>query len=208
MAQTTFQGSIFVPGDITLSGAIVPGIARSSLVQDDLQNYVIPFRDWRIADNLSSVLPATAASDDLGMDGETFGTETPFLVTSDAKATTVTQYGRFQFALPPEYVSGQSVRIQVKAGMKTTISDGTATVDFQVYESDDDGGVGADLCATAAQSINSLTQATLNFDVTATSLAAGDLLDCRMTVAITDSATSTAVLGKVSRCSVLADIKG
>ena len=208
MAQTTFQGSIFVPGDITLSGAIVPGIARSSLVQDDLQNYVIPFRDWRIADNLSSLLPATAASDDLGMDGETFGTETPFLVTSDAKATTVTQYGRFQFALPPEYVSGQSVRIQVKAGMKTTISDGTATVDFQVYESDDDGGVGADLCATAAQSINSLTQATLNFDVTATSLAAGDLLDCRMTVAITDSATSTAVLGKVSRCSVLADIKG
>ena len=208
MAQTTFQGSIFVPGDITLSGAIVPGIARSSLVQDDLQNYVIPFRDWRIADNLSSMLPAPAASDDLGMDGETFGTETPFLVTSDAKATTVTQYGRFQFALPPEYVSGQSVRIQVKAGMKTTISDGTATVDFQVYESDDDGGVGADLCATAAQSINSLTQATLNFDVTATSLAAGDLLDCRMTVAITDSATSTAVLGKVSRCSVLADIKG
>ena len=208
MAQTTFQGSIFVPGDITLSGAIVPGIARSSLEQDDLQNYVIPFRDWRIADNLSSLLPATAASDDLGMDGETFGTETPFLVTSDAKATTVTQYGRFQFALPPEYVSGQSVRIQVKAGMKTTISDGTATVDFQVYESDDDGGVGADLCATAAQSINSLTQATLNFDITATSLAAGDLLDCRMTVAITDSATSTAVLGKVSRCSVLADIKG
>ena len=208
MAQTTFQGSIFVPGDITLSGAIVPGIARSSLVQDDLQNYVIPFRDWRIADNLSSLLPATAASDDLGMDGETFGTETPFLVTSGAKATTVTQYGRFQFALPPEYVSGQSVRIQVKAGMKTTISDGTATVDFQVYESDDDGGVGADLCATAAQSINSLTQATLNFDITATSLAAGDLLDCRMTVAITDSATSTAVLGKVSRCSVLADIKG
>ena len=208
MAQTTFQGSIFVPGDITLSGAIVPGIARSSLVQDDLQNYVIPFRDWRIADNLSSLLPATAASDDLGMDGETFGTETPFLVTSDAKATTVTQYGRFQFALPPEYVSGQSVRIQVKAGMKTTISDGTATVDFQVYESDDDGGVGADLCATAAQSINSLTQATLNFNITATSLAAGDLLDCRMTVAITDSATSTAVLGKVSRCSVLADIKG
>ena len=208
MASTTFQGSIFVPGDLTLSGEIVPGIARSSLVQDDLQNYVIPFRDWRIADNLSSLIPATAASDDLGMDGETFGTETPFLVTSDAKATTVTQYGRFQFALPPEYVSGQSVRIQVKAGMKTTISDGTATVDFQVYESDDDGGVGADLCATAAQSINSLTQATLNFDVTATSLAAGDLLDCRMTVAITDSATSTAVLGKVSRCSVLADIKG
>ena len=208
MAQTTFQGAIFVPGDLTLSGSIVPGITRSSLVQDDLQTYVVPFRDFRVHDNLSSLLPATAASDDLGLDGETFGTETPYLVTSDAKATTVTQYGRFQFALPPEYVSGQSVRVEIKAGMKTTVSDGTATVDVSVYESDDDGGVGSDLCATAAQSINSLTQATLAFDVTATSLSAGDLLDCRVAVAITDSATGTAVLGKVSRLSILADIKG
>ena len=68
--------------------------------------------------------------------------------------------------------------------------------------------MGSDLCATAAQSINSLTQATLAFDVTATSLSAGDLLDCRVAVAITDSATGTAVLGKVSRLSILADIKG
>ena len=208
MAQTTLQGSLFVPGDLTLSGSIVPGITRSSLVQDDLAAFVIPFTRWRIHDNLSGLLPATAAADDLGLDGETFGTESPYLVTSDAKATTVTQYGRFQFGLPPSYVSGQSVRVQIKAGMKTTISDGTATVDVELYKSDDDGGVGADLCATAAQSLNSLTQTTLDFDVTSSGLSAGDLLDVRVTVAITDAATGTAVLGKLSRVSVLADIKG
>jgi len=208
MAQTTLQGSLFVPGDITVSGSIVPGISRSSLIQEDFATYVVPFRDWRVHDNLSSLLPATAATDDLGLDGETFGTETPFLISSDSKAATTTQYGRFQFALPVEYVAGQSVRIQVKAGMKTTVSDGTATCDLECYESDDDGGLGSELVTTGATTINSLTQATLNFDVTSTGLAPGDVLDCRLTAAISDSSTSTAVLAKISRVSMLLDVKG
>ena len=208
MAQTTFQGSIFVPGDLTLSGDIVPGISRNSLIQQDLAEYVVCFRDWRIHDNLSSLLPSTAAADDLALDGETFGTESPYLVSSDSKAATTTQYGRFQFALPVEYVAGQAVRVQVLAGMKTTVADGSATVDVSAYESDDDGGVGTDLVTTASTTINSLTQTTLNFDVTSTALAPGYVLDIRLAAAISDSSTATAVLAKISRVAILLDVRG
>ena len=208
MAQTTFQGSIFVPGDLTLSGDIVPGISRNSLIQQDLAEYVVCFRDWRIHDNLSSLLPSTAAADDLALDGETFGTESPYLVSSDSKAATTTQYGRFQFALPVEYVAGQSVRVQVLAGMITTVADGSAAVSVAAYESDDDGGVGTDLVTTASTTINSLTQTTLNFDVTSTALAPGDVLDIRLAAAISDSSTATAVLAKISRVAILLDVRG
>jgi len=47
--------------------------------------------------------------------------------------------------------------------MKTTVANGTATVDVNARIDDTDGGCGGDLCVTAAQSINSLTKANLDF---------------------------------------------
>ena len=206
---TQLSNDLIVGGNITFSGSLQPGISRADLVQDDLAAYSVPFSEMRIHDNLSSLLPSTAAADDLALDGETFGTDSPFVVTSDLKAASGTLYARWSFALPAEYTAAQSVRIKVKAGMLTTVSDGTATVDCSAYLSDDAGAVtGSDLVSTAAQSCNSLTQADLSFVLDASSLVVGSVIDCRLACAVSDSATSTVVKVKVGRVQMLCDVKG
>lgn len=183
-------------------------ILRSYLDQREDTPIAIPVEDWKVHDDLTSFLPTTAASDDLGRILGTFGTSSPILQTSDAKATTVTQYGRIRYVLTDDYDINESISLQVRAGMDTTISDETATIDVECYVDDGDGSVGSDICATAAQSINSLTKANLEFILTPTSLTIGDILDIRITIAITDSATGTAVIGEVSQIQMLRDVRG
>ena len=209
MARTEFQGSVFVPGDITLSGNIVPGISRSSIVQEDLAEYGVEFTSMRVHDALSSLLPATATEDDLGLAGSTtYGTATPYLLSSNAGGTTVTQYSRWQFPLPVEYVAGQSVRIAMHCGAATAVSDGTMTVDCSAYLVDSEGGVsGSDLVSTAAQSCNSLTMSSKSFVLTGTTLTPGSTLDCRLVAAITDSSSST-VYCKIGSVAMQCDIQG
>jgi hypothetical protein len=214
--------SLVVTDDLTIQGTFNPGagsltnthinanaaIDRTKLATDSLKKFVVPFTDLRVWDAMQTNLPGTAASDDLALIGGTFGTNSPMIKTSDAKATTVTQRARFMVSLPAEYVADGSVRIRLHAGMGTTVSDTTATVDIEAYESNKEGGISSDLCSTAAQSINSLTLADKDFTITDTSLAPGDWLDVRVTIAITDSATATAVLGVIGSIELLCDIIG
>lgn len=202
----TFRGTLDVSQGVFICKD--SQILRSYLNQREDTPIAIPVEDWKVHDNLASFLPTTAASDDLGRILGTFGTSSPVLQTSDAKATTVTQYGRIRYVLTDNYDINQSISLQVRAGMDTTISDGTATIDVECYVDDGDGSVGSDICATAAQSINSLTKANLEFILTPTSLAIGDILDIRITIAITDSATGTAVIGEVSQIQMLRDVRG
>lgn len=203
------NGDALITGNLRVTGEYVGGFSRSEIEQESLAEYPISLLDWRIHDAPQSLLTGTAGSGDLALLGATFGTDFPYLQTSDAKATTVTERGRRTITLPPEYVAGETVKIRVAAGMKTTVSDGTATVDIEVWKSDRDRTIGgSDICATAAQSINSLTMADKDFTITATTLVPGDELDVRLTIAITDGATVTAVLGTVGAVDLLLDIKG
>lgn len=184
-------------------------LQRSKLAQESLK-YNIPLEDLRIFDSATNaVLPNTAATDDLGLVLGTQGTDGFSVQTSDAKATTVTQKARFRFWLPPEYDAGQTITVVAFAGMKTTVSDTTATIDFSVYaKSEADNTHSADLVSTAATSINSLTLAAKSFTITPTSRVNGDELSGLITIAITDGATGTAVLGFVTKFYFLLDIRG
>lgn len=193
------MGSFLIPANF---------VQRGDLKLENLQVYDIPFERWRVHDAFGTLLPATPANDDLGLIGGTFGTAAPTIQTGDAKAASVTRRARALIYLPPEYQAGESVSIRAYAGMKTTVADTSATIDFEVYSSDLDETVSADLCTTAAQSINSLTLANKDFVITPTNLAPGSILDVRMTIAIVDSATATAVIGLIGRVALLADIRG
>lgn len=213
MAVTVALGdTLSIRGTIDVSSGTLSlkdgQIARTKLVQEDESPLQISLLQLRVHDAPASNLPTTAASDDLGLIAGTFGTDAPVVQTSDAKATTVTQRARFFHPIDNSYIAGETAIIELRAGMDTTISDGTATIDLEVYSVDGDGAVGSDLCATAAQDINSLTKADKEFALTVTSLSPGDLLDCRVTIAITDSATGTAVKGELSRIRFLRDTKG
>jgi hypothetical protein len=159
-------------------------------------------------DDLAALLPGTAASDDLAIIEGTWGANAPTVRSSDGKNTTITQRLRTRQILDPHYVAAGGVQVVITAGMNTTVASVSATVDVECYEDDGDGGVSADLCATAAQSINSLTKATKAFVITPTNLAGGSVLDIRITIAITDSATATAVIGEISKIAVLEDVRG
>jgi hypothetical protein len=169
----------------------------------------IPLELVRVWDAFQTSLPTTAAADDLGLIPGTWGTDAVTLQTSDAKNTSVTQRARFTYRLPMEYVDGQAVSVVAWAGMRTTIANGTATVDFEVYKKNDStGGAGSDLVTTSATTINSLTAADKVFAIDPTGFSAGDELDIRVTIAITDTATATAVIGRIYKLYMLPTVKG
>lgn len=202
-----FPGTVRI-GDLEITGSTT-GLVRSGLSQESLAQYAIPLNTLCVWDDPRSILPSTPANDDLGIIGGTFGTDTVSVQTGDLKAAgATTRYGRFLFPLPVEYDEGESVVVRLHAGMLTTIADTTATIDVEVYKSDEEAGVGSDLCTTAAQSINSLTLADKDFAISASGLSVGDLLDVRIAVAISDSATATAVKGIIGALKMLVDIKG
>lgn len=187
------------------AAAILGSVARAVLTQDDLAPYALPLVNAKVWDAPQTAIPGTPANDDLGLIYNTLGTASPSIESGDAKAATVTRYTYLQWAVPKEYQAGQTITLRLNAGMKTTVSDTSATIDAQVYRQ---AAPTVDICATAAQSINSLTAADKDFTITPTDVVPGDLLEIRLAIAIVDGATGTAVIGKLYRATVLADIKG
>jgi hypothetical protein len=194
-----------VNGDISATAEI--GRAKFAL---ESKKFAQPLESLRIFDSAANaVLPNSAAADDLALIVGTLATDGHSIRTSDAKATTVTQKAAFTFTLPAEYEAGGTITLVPHAGMLTTISDGTATVDFSVYWKDEsDISHSSDLCTTAATTINSLTLGAKSFTITPTSRVNGDELGVLMTIAITDAATGTAVLGLISKIHWLLQVRG
>lgn len=184
-------------------------IARSKMAQRALAQINIPLIDLRVWDAFGTLLPTAASSDDLGLITQTFGTTPPNVQTSDAKTTTVTQRARFLLFVPEDYDAAEDFKIRAYAGMQTTVANGTATIDFEAYKLDNIGSlVGpTDLVTTSATSINSLTHTSYDFALTTSSLTASAVLDVRVTIAITDSGTGTAVIGRIDRLDALVDIR-
>ncbi|MHB8953564.1 MAG: hypothetical protein ACYC4U_11390 [Pirellulaceae bacterium] len=201
------DGDLRVAGDVLVDGDM-PKMPRARLVQDPNAVFAIPLTEMRVWDAMGTLLPAAGANDDLGLVGGTFGSAAPKLSTGDAKAATVTRYARFLFPIPAEYESAETLTLRISGGMETTVADDAATVDVQAYKSDRDGTIGSDLCTSAAQSINDLTFANNDFTITPTGLSAGDILDIRITVAVVDAATLTAVTAVIGAVEMLCDIKG
>jgi hypothetical protein len=206
--------TLFIPGDLDVRGSLkvrgsLPTIPRDSLTQDDFQPIEIPLTALRVWDAFATPI-GSPANDDLGITAGTFATGAPYVSAGDLKAAgATTRRARCLVALPYNYVAGQSVRVTLTAGMLTTIADTSCTVDVEAYKLDGDATVGgSDVVATAAQSMNSLTFADLDFDLTPSTLDAGTILDVRISVTCTDAATGTAVTPAIAGARIEVDLKG
>ena len=202
--------SIIIPSNEIVNSQIneSAGIERVKLATE-IKKINIPLELLRVHDAFQTSIPTSASADDLGLSIGAFGTNAIVVETSDSKATSVTQYARFIYRLPDNYVSGGAISVAAHAGMKTTVSDTTAVIDFQVYAKNDSTGlVGSDLVTTSATTINSLTAAAKEFVVNPSGLVSGDELDIRVSVAITDGATPTAVIGRLMKLYMLVAVKG
>lgn len=204
-------GDLIVPGNIRLNGTLSPPVAKANILAlAELQAFPIPLTDFRVWNAMQTLLPGTPLTDDLGLVGGTFGTATPSLRTEDLKAAGATSsYARVLVQLPWEYQAGQSVSLRFKAGMITTAADTTATLDCQAYklQGDPDDAIGSDLVSTSATTMNSTTFADIDFVVAPSGLSPGDILDVRITVAVNDGATATAVIAGITSAKLLADVR-
>jgi hypothetical protein len=202
--------------DLRLTGSLSikeTGVSAQSratiLTQDANAIFPINFALLRVWDAFQTNLPGTAATDDLALVGGTFATAPPTVSGGDMKALgATTRYARFQMQLPECYDAGQTITLSMSAGMVTTVADTSCTLDVQCYKLDKATGIGSDLCATAATSINSLTFADIPFTITPTGLIAGDVFDVRIAIACTDAATGTAVTPTIAAIDLLCDIRG
>jgi len=194
-----------LPGDRLKNNA---GVARTQLAQTaNAPLPILPWQ-WRTWDT-ALILPAAAANDDLGNVPGTFGTNVYTLQAGDLKnAGATTRYALTHIAIPEYYDDAQTVTLRLRAGMETTVASSSCTIDAVVYEMGDDGTPSADLCATSAQDMNSLTEANLDFTITATSLVGGDVLECRVAIACNDSGTGTAVTPVLYKATLLFDARG
>ena len=176
------------------------GQIKQSGVSTAVEPHAIPVHEWRKTDGVT-INPVTAATTNFGVVYGTDGTDFPHLETIDGKNTTTAVVSRCVVKLPSNYVAGSAVTLRARCGMKTTVASNSAatTIDFNVYSNAGTANTGsADLCETAAQSINSLTAANYDFVITPTGLVAGQDLHVKMTLTVTDSATATAVIGTVN----------
>lgn len=155
----------------------------------------ISVNDMRVWNSFAALLPAAAATDDLGLIDNTFGTAAPTIQTIDAKAAGTTAYARFQYVMPFDVREITTMKLRINAGMKTTIADTSTLLDVIAYRN---AAPTVDLNTTAATDINSLTAADKDFTLTITNLAIGDVLDIRISIVIVDAATGTAVIGKIN----------
>lgn len=201
------QGSITLDADVIKTRHISDlQLTRGKSALRALDVIPINLADLRVWDARATNLPTAAASDDLGYVTGTLGTNPPQVQAGDLKAAgATTRRAGAVIELPGDYADGNTVTIRLTAGMKTTVSDTSATIDVEAYQLLDDGTISADLCTTAAQSINSLTYAAKSFTITPSTLVAGSRLDVRISIAVNDGATATAVIALVHRLDLLCD---
>lgn len=207
----SIPGDIIVAGNIRLNGTLSPAVAKANILAlAELQAYPIPLTDFRVWDAMQTLLPGTPSSDDLGLVGGTFGTATPSLRSEDLKTLGATnKRARVLVQLPWDYVAGESVTLRFKAGMITTVAGTSATLDCEVFklQDDPDDAIGSDLVSTSATTINSLVFANIDFALTPTSLSPGDILDVRITAAVNDGASATAVIAGITSAKLLCDVR-
>lgn len=204
-------GDVSISGSLRLGGTLSPALAKANILAlAELQAFPVPLTDFRVWDAMQTLLPGTPATDDLGLVGGTFGTATPSIRTEDLKALGATnKRARVLVQLPWEYQSGESISLRFVAGMITTVAGTSATLDVEAFklQADPDDAIGSDLVSTAATTINSLTFANIDFVLTPTGLSPGDILDIRVTVAVNDGASATAVIAALTSVKLLCDVR-
>jgi hypothetical protein len=183
-------------------------IATTKLAQRVLAESIVPLTQARTWDSVAVNLPASAASDDLGLVSGTFGTNPARITAGDVKALGATTRRLYlAIPIPANYEDGQTIQLQIRAKMETTVADVSCTIDAEAYVGAD-GALGSDLVTTAAQSMNSLSAAAYTFTINATGVDPGDLLEVRLSISSNDAATATAVIPAIYSIALLCDTRG
>ena len=182
--------------------------ARAGLVQDDAKGYPVPLERMRVTAT-GALLGNTAGTPAgaFGLTMGTFGTNSPKLAGEAASGNSKTDKARFAFVLPPEYVAGESVTVRVRCKETVGAATVSTTIDAEVYKSDKEAGISADLCATAAIDVTTAF-GNKDFDITSAALNPGDVLDIQLTGVTNDTGGAVGTILNITNVELLLDIKG
>jgi hypothetical protein len=156
-----------------------------------------------------ALLGATAGtpSGAFGLTAGTHATAPPVLVGEAASGNTKTNKARMTFALPVEYVAGETVTLRVVAKEAVGAATVSTTIDAVVVSNDDDGTVSADLCATSAIDVTT-SVGNKDFTITPTTLTPGMQLDIELTGVTTDTGGTVGTVLTIYRVELLLDVQG
>lgn len=145
--------------------------------------YAIDLTGLRQAAAMKDALPDAPNATTLGL-ADAAGSLVTGTQTNGGTTAAATETAAFQFPLPAEYQAGGAVTVRVRAKV-SALQEVADTVDVAVKKVGD-AGLGADICATAAQALTA-EYADYDFTVTPTGLAAGDVLNVVVTLATDDT---------------------
>ena len=161
-------------------------IQPESITQDKLAEQAV-FRTVPLLEvKRSTGLPLAVAGDgtDLGIAG-VFGTNSPILVGSVASNDAKTEKARFMLALPPEYVAGTDLAVNITCQVDGEAEVGqTLALDARLC--DGEGGVGDALITGDPEELPDAWDV-LSFTIPGATLYAGALLDCLITTVVDDT---------------------
>ena len=196
----------FVTGDV-LTASFMNAMTRMNLAQEDLALEPIPIMGWRYASG--NTVDATGAAGNPKIIPGGWGSGTLKLEGQDAHGATKTETVQFEVTLPDSYVAGETVTLSVSGRFSDT---GTGTmsaksIDVEAYEVAEAGTAGADICATAAQTLTT-SMAAYAFTLTPTALIAGDKINIFARIVLTESGGTGAQKAEFGGATLKRDIKG
>ena len=182
------------------------GLARAQLAAEALARYQIPLTGLRNEDG--SVVDATGGNGLFSVFAGGWGTGTLLLYGEAAQNGTETSGFCFEFILPPEYVADADVTLVLHARYTASGgTPGTTEIDAEVYELDDAGTPGSDLCATACQSLTA-SFADYTFTITDADLTPGDRLLVIVRTTIQETADGGTITPEIGSVELQLDVRG
>lgn len=195
----TADVAISVPPLTTVDFHALDSATWVARVVQETRTYGIPLTSLRKSGALKDDLADTPGTSLLGL-GDAEGQVLTGTSTDGGGTATATETAQREFVLPPEYVSGQAITVRVRAKVAAN-KQVAQTVDL-VAKLKGDTGLGADICATAAQSLTT-SYANYDFTITPTGLAAGDVLNLDFALATNDTGGANAGAPTISKIDVL-----
>lgn len=208
---TGFRWRLIAAGGVSGPSLVIVGddlLERSYLVADEDAIYPLALESFKPTD--TPALLGTTANTPTGAFGCTVGTHGsagPIIKGTAASNNSQTNKMRRQFTLPPEYVAGEDLTLRVRCAETVGAATVSTTIDAEVFALDKDGGVGSDLCATAAIDVTD-TVGNKDFTVTGATLEPGDVLDIELTGVTNDTGGAVGTVLAVYDVALLFDVKG
>lgn len=163
----------------------VMGVSLAALMNDD-----------------GTPLAATAAAGKFGRVVGGWGTGGVVLEGEAASGNSKTSTAHFMWFVPQNYEAGTNISFKVKARTSVVLATSSG-LDLQAYKSDENGGVGSDLCATASQDINSATWAEYTFTVTGTTINPGDKIEFYLQCVANDATGSNSGKSQIGNIDIV-----